>query len=76
MKALLHCHPRSRAFTPPGAAQDGLETYAMLIGSPQLDCGMRERLLHLVQARRQVFLKASWVTGSALAWRGRRIRLL
>ncbi len=76
LEVVLHRHRRARPFAHPDPAQDRLETDAVLIRGPQLDRGVRERLLHLVQALRKVFLKVSWVVGSALAWRGRRTRLL
>jgi len=76
LEALLHRHSWSRPFAHPDAAQDRLEPDAMLIGGPQLHCGIRERLLQLVQALWKVFLKASWVVGSALACRGRSTHLL
>ena len=55
----------------PDPAHDGFEPDAVLVGRPQLYGVPRIGVLERLDDRREVFLKAAWAAGSALAWRGR-----
>jgi hypothetical protein len=43
----------------------------MLVGRPQLYGILRTGVLERLDGPWEVFLKAAWAVGSALAWRGR-----
>ena len=55
----------------PDPAHDRLEPDAVLVGRPQLYGVLGIGVLERLDGRREVFLKAAWAVGSALAWRGR-----
>ena len=59
LEAMLDGHTRPGSFARPDPAQDRFEPNAMLIGRPQLDRGLRKRLLQRVHLLREGFLKAS-----------------
>jgi len=55
LEALLDGNTRPGPFARPDPAQDRSEPNAVLIGRPQLDCGLGKRLLHRFHLLREVF---------------------
>jgi hypothetical protein len=55
----------------PHAAQNGLETQAVFVGRPPFDDIVRVGWLPRVDDLGELFFKAAWAAGSALACRGR-----
>jgi hypothetical protein len=59
LEAMLDSDTRPGTFAYPDPAQNRLEPDTVLIGRPQLNCGLGKRLPYRVQLLREVFLNAS-----------------
>ncbi len=59
LEAMLDSDTRPGPFADPDPAHNRLEPDTVLIGRPQLNCGLGKRLLDRLQLLREVFLNAS-----------------